>query len=435
MFVLMACIGLVGVIGAVAVDLVRGPVRAMAHVTKRTVAENQMMASAKLAIVMSAHQSGDCDGDGMIEPVEWRETGGLPGPLNGGFLPASIGAALQDPWGGDYGYCVWDLGSMKKHASCGGEDARRLRGGTEPGNPVIAIISAGPDRIFQTGCRPHGHADFILRLPDNDDVVMTYSMAEAIALSGGLWELKDGRVDTATIAKNLSVTDESGAEQMTFNAAARLLTVGAGGSGHMPNIRTDFVQSLTPSSAVEFLSGIKSASLSVLSSGSSGAGSVAATIHGGGAGGIGLRVGGMAKALEVDGLLDMTEKNIVNLAEPENSQDAATKRYVDDKLGGGAQKIKCEPFVFNGCAGGGAAQNFSGVNLGGCKTKCEQANAQCCEAVMVVDSGPNAALSSCRAYQAPARTGGALRSLLGDLLGGILGLSDKATMGAFCYLE
>lgn len=150
-FMLFGAVALVGVIGTAAMTVARGPVAGMQKVTKYTVAENDMIAASNLISRLSLSQeSPDCDGDGMIEPLAFAA--GTGAPLGGGLIPADVGAAKADPWGGAYGYCVWDHGQQVKAAGCGGDTARRLAGGDIADATVIALISAGPDRIFQTGC-------------------------------------------------------------------------------------------------------------------------------------------------------------------------------------------------------------------------------------------------------------------------------------------
>ena len=68
---------LVGAVGAASMQVMQGPVRAMSEVTKRTIAENSMIASTKLAIIGAAGQkappgtyNADCDGDGYVEPID-----------------------------------------------------------------------------------------------------------------------------------------------------------------------------------------------------------------------------------------------------------------------------------------------------------------------------------------------------------------------------
>jgi hypothetical protein len=435
LFVLFASVAMVGVVGVTSMNMMKGPVRAMAQVTKRTIAENNIIASGRLVLILSAQDTGDCDADGMVEPLPWVDRGANVAPLNGGLLPSTIGAALMDPWGNEYGYCAWDHGTVRLDDACG-QNANRLKGANSPEKIVIAIMSAGPDKVFQTGCRPDGGGDYLLRLPGNDDVVLSYSFAEAMALSGGLWTLKQNDVQTATIAKNLSVTDTGGDEQLTFNADTKALSIGSGGTGEMTNIRTDYIQNLSSNAPVEFLSEIKAMDVSAAGKvtaleadiTTAEANAVAAIITSSGNDGIGLKAGGTSKAIEADGILDMTGNKITNLLTPSDDNDAATKKYVDDKAGG-PQKTKCESFVFTGCTGS-SPQNLTKTNLGACKKSCEAANVQCCEAEFAsLPGNPNAMLTNCHGFNAPSQTNGGLRNILTILLGG------GKHVSALCYLE
>lgn len=432
LLVLFASIAMVGAIGVVGMNLMKGPVRAMAQVTKRTIAENHMIASGKLVLIMSARDGGDCDHDGMIEPIAWADAGGRPAPLNGGLLPSTIGAALQDPWGNAYGYCVWDHGSVHMDAACG-TPAHRLPGANVPEKLVIAIVSSGPDKIFQTGCQPEGRGEYLLRVPGNDDVVLTYSFAEAVALSGGLWNLKPADAQTATIAKNLSVTDTGGAEQLTFNAQTKALALGDGGTGELPNIRTDYIQNLTANAPVEFLSGIKATDLDAAGKvqateaeiTTAQANAVAAIVTSSGNSGIGLKAAGTSKAIEADGLVDMMDNKIVNVSYPADDKDAATKKYVDDKVGGTNKKVKCEAFVFSGCSGG-TTSNLTKTSLGDCKKACEAAGVSCCHAQYATTANdPNVTLGKCIGH-----VGGGTSGTLANL---VLGLLFPANVAAYCY--
>lgn len=462
-FALFASVAMVAAIGATSINLLRGPVRTMAEVTKRTVAENSMMATGRLALVMAANTPGDCDHDGRIEPLEWKNPGLLPAPLNGGHVPPTIGASLQDPWGNNYGYCAWDHGTVTQAADCGGTP-KRLKGGQAPGNPVVAIISSGPDKVFQTGCLPDGQASYVLKPPGSDDLVLSYSYAEALSLTGELWNLDVDDSNTATIAKNLTVTDEVGQKQLTFDTESKALALGSGGTGQLPNIKTDYIQNLTANAPVEFLSNIKTGEAWISGDGSdkglkisadgdvdlSGdvaaagtvqaaaanitaeeANAVAAIITASGSSGVGLKAAGTFKAIESEGILDMMGNKIVNLAAPTSPTDGATKKYVDEKFGSTttAQTIRCESFVFTGCTGTGG-QSLSKTNLGACKKACEAAGVQCCEAEFAALPGnPNAMLAGCKGYPAPAQTNGGLRNILAAILGG------GRYVAALCYLE
>jgi hypothetical protein len=234
-FALFGAVALVGVVGASSMQIMRGPVRSMSEVTKRTVAENNMIASAKLALIAATSQSdsGDCDADGYVEPVPF-ETAATGAPAGGGVLPAAIGAALNDPWDTRYGYCSWDHGAVT--TACGG--GNYLAGENAATGYAIAVISAGPDRQFQTACNAYPSAAALDKVSGSDDIVLGYTYGEASALAGGLWNLKSGDAETAEINRNLEVKDESGNVTFALDAQSGLgdfigLTTGsiAGKSG------------------------------------------------------------------------------------------------------------------------------------------------------------------------------------------------------------
>lgn len=90
MVAIFASIAAVGVVGAVSMNTMQGPVRSMHNVTQKTIAENQMIAAGKLALMAAINQAdgGDCDGDGTIEPIPYSTTGDGPVPQAEGICPA-----------------------------------------------------------------------------------------------------------------------------------------------------------------------------------------------------------------------------------------------------------------------------------------------------------------------------------------------------------
>lgn len=449
-FALFMAVGMVGMLGVITMTLLKGPVRAMHEVTKRTIAENSMIASGKLAIISSHHENGDCDNDGVIEPVEWMYAAGRPSPLNGGLLPPNIGASLQDPWGNEYGYCVWDHGAERFHDNCG-TTPRRLKGSLTRSNIVLAVVSSGPDRIFQTICNEEGAGEYISAAAGSDDIVLRYTYAEAEMMAGGLWRLKEDDAKTAEIKKNISVQDEHGNEQLSFNASTQKLSLGVHGTGSLPNIKTDFMQPLS-SSSIEFLSNIKMAGLWISGDGTDkglqitaggdvnmlgnlhvhGTSAVTSTGHdeigiqalASGLNSIGVKAGGTAKAIEANGLIDMMNNKIVKLATPIADSDAATKKYVDDKLQP-VKTVRCESFVFSGCSGG-TTVNLAKSNLAECKKACEGADVRCCRAQFATTANnPNVELGSCVGH-----IGGGTSGTLANL---VLGLLFPANVAAYCY--
>ena len=182
------------------------------RVKNKTLAETEMLAAAKITLVDAVNQagSGDCDADTFIEPVVWRAGSG---PTNAGLIPLTIGAPTTDPWGTSYGYCVWDIGPTFDDAACGGPGALRLNGSDTPlaghadTQTVMAIVSAGPDRQFQTSCINYVDATTSVVTKGGDDLVLKYTYAEAGSISDGLWGLKLGDPDTAKTAKDVEIGD------------------------------------------------------------------------------------------------------------------------------------------------------------------------------------------------------------------------------------
>ena len=223
-FAIFGAVALLGILAAGTMTFIKGPLATSVKLNRQNVAENQMMIGAQVAVMSAASgaNSGDCDNDAYVEPLEWRDAGSLPHPVGGGLVPMSVGIAKKDPWGTEYGYCGWDHGPQINGAgSCGGATQKRLSGGLTNAVPVVAIISAGPDKIFTTTCRTFAAADVntdgdLLDATDltlvskaaltDDDVIFTYTYQEATAASGGLWTLKSGDSGTAVINKDIETT-------------------------------------------------------------------------------------------------------------------------------------------------------------------------------------------------------------------------------------
>ena len=224
-FALFAATAMVGLVGAALNSVVRGPATTAANVTRHTSAENHMIMASRLAVAGAVTQdnNGDCDDDAFVEPLPWRDAGAVPHPNGGGLLPSSIGASLTDPWGSQYGYCAFDHGpkSVSDAVPACGTPPRRLQGSPNEDQPVIAIVSAGKDRLFQTTCTAYVDAVAPLGEPDtklvdkpngSDDIVTIFTYAEASKYSDGLWKLKDSDIDTAEIGKNVEVQGSASIE-------------------------------------------------------------------------------------------------------------------------------------------------------------------------------------------------------------------------------
>lgn len=226
-FMLFAAVALVGAFGVGASTIMRGLVTSMSDVTRKTIAEERMTTAARLAFQHPAQfdPGADCDsatentpGQIFLEPMATRDAGTLPHPVNGGLIPEDIGASPKDPWGTQYGYCAWDPGPNQ----CGTSVApRRLVGTADPADTVVAIISAGKDRVFQTTCN-NGASPATTKSDSSDDIIMEFSYNDVQGLGGDdLWKIKDIAPDTATIEKNIEVT--GGAD---FTGAINLMEKG-----------------------------------------------------------------------------------------------------------------------------------------------------------------------------------------------------------------
>ncbi len=224
-FAIFGAVALVGVLTAGVATFVKGPLATSVKITRQNTAENQMSIAGQVAVMAAANtaSSGDCDGDAFVEPIEWREDLTKPFPVGGGLIPSTIGISKKDPWGTEYGYCVWDHGPSHNGAgSCGGASQKRLQGTDSKAYPVVALVSAGPDKTFTTTCRTFADADVNsdgnletagVDLPlvgkassSDDDIIFTYSYEEATGASGGLWSLKSGDPGTAVINKKIEST-------------------------------------------------------------------------------------------------------------------------------------------------------------------------------------------------------------------------------------
>ncbi len=220
-FTLFAAVAMLGAVAYGFNTVLRGPVKGMTDVTKRTVAENTVITSGRMAIVgattLGGIPGGDCDSDGKIEPLPYFDAGTNPHPAGGGWLPRGSGPPAWtlvpdsiDPWKSEYGYCAWDSGSLIAQAGCGGATGR-LAGSPNDNRPAIAIISAGKDRTFQTTCSAYNGASpnalLVTKAANSDDIVLVYTYAEANNLGNDLWKPSVSSPSTTSQSnKNIAVT-------------------------------------------------------------------------------------------------------------------------------------------------------------------------------------------------------------------------------------
>lgn len=231
---LFAATAMVGVLGVAGMQTVMGPVTTITKVTQKNMVDSDLMTNARI-VVMNAGtlpDNGDGDGDNYVEPAPYRTVSCAKSPNGGGCLPLDIGAVQSDPWGTPYGYCVWDHGPAGKNSSAG-----RLNGEDNTSQPVIAIISAGADKTFQTSCHAFdgGATEGLAEMTGSDDSVRIYTYDAAVAGSGGLWVVKPDDANTAIIDKKLEVGDVAGGTGFAFDTTT--------GQGEFPYIKTDFLAS------------------------------------------------------------------------------------------------------------------------------------------------------------------------------------------------
>lgn len=178
----MTAVVLLGVAVVGLNHFMKGPLATSVKITKHNTTETQLNIAARLAVLNT--NAEDCDDDGFVEPTGMESMGS--GPGDGGLLPSSIGAATIDPWGRHYGYCAWDLGSTVGGGSCTGDRLAGPAGVQSEENqqtrPVIALVSAGPNKTFETTCNNFngaGDPDQVLfnKPSGSDDVVFDYTYA------------------------------------------------------------------------------------------------------------------------------------------------------------------------------------------------------------------------------------------------------------------
>jgi len=232
-FALFAGVALVGLLGASIMSTMRGPLTTVVEVNRRVTAETQLRNAAAMIIAESVDENtytapiddddGDCDLDGRIEPIGYKAGSG---PTGGGLIPDVIGSDKRDPWGTDYGYCVWDPGTVIDDSDCddGPVGLNRLAGTNNTGDYIIAMVAAGPDKSFQTICANDPDPGPML-VKGGDDIVVEFSYAAAATVSEGLWTLDPADVGIAEIDKDLEVDGGatfSGDIDLTTTATAAL---------------------------------------------------------------------------------------------------------------------------------------------------------------------------------------------------------------------
>lgn len=160
----MVLLGLLAV--SVLATIAYGSYYQIARGTMDTV--NRANASALLtqAAFTLASEARDSDNDGHAEAPAGQQR--LSDGLNDGWaVPASSGAPKADVWGSALKYCPWDHGSTSSSVG-------RLAGSDPvlPGLLQFVLVSAGPDKSFNTSCAQAASG------AQGDDGVRTMTVAQ-----------------------------------------------------------------------------------------------------------------------------------------------------------------------------------------------------------------------------------------------------------------
>lgn len=222
---LFAAVAVVGVVGAGSVSLLKGPVSSMVALNKHNITELRMEIASKLIMAEAVQDFAalnNVDATEFIELPEY-EAGSITG---GGVIPVALGINDLDPWGTKFGYCTWDNGSVstgKNDAGVGADN--RLTGQDDANSVHIALVSAGPNRVFEAGCYAYGDAapEGLVKVGGSDDIVVSYSYTEATSTMGDMWAfgIDTGSTETVVeIDKNLDLrSDVTMSGLLTFNAS------------------------------------------------------------------------------------------------------------------------------------------------------------------------------------------------------------------------
>lgn len=208
---LLGGIAIVGVLSFGGYQLLSGPLTSASNVSQINIAKNQLVMVSQVLIMDATNQAGggDCDNDGFIEPRAFRTPTGA-APTNGGYISLEAGTPTLDPWGSEFGYCVWDVGPLSATSSCA-SGAGRIDGADDPlANPansslVFAIVSSGPDKVFETDCNAYVDSSTDQITTAGDDIVKGFTYQQANTASSALWNMKSGANNIAETQKKLEV--------------------------------------------------------------------------------------------------------------------------------------------------------------------------------------------------------------------------------------
>ncbi|MBL4590116.1 MAG: DUF1566 domain-containing protein, partial [Alphaproteobacteria bacterium] len=275
-FALFGAVAFIGVLGAATMSFMKGPLKSSVTLSRVTVADTQMQVTLQKSVLQIASKNnfGDCDGDGFVELIEFKNQADASlKPVGGGNVPDVLDAASQDPWGRPYGYCIWNSGSNITIDSVGACDddgsgtEQRIEGSLNNYDPIIALVSAGADRLFQTTCQSFDDADannngvlgdagdgeMVEKTANSDDIILAYTYAEAHLKGGQIWSIKSSdsntvMVDTAIefsgglimgTDSDVTVCDPSTSSVMRFNPFDRTVESCDGAGNWNPTTMDD----------------------------------------------------------------------------------------------------------------------------------------------------------------------------------------------------
>ena len=216
-FTLFGAVAVVGVLGAGIMSTMRGPLTTMVEVNRIEETKAEMGISLRLILLKGSEQDGSGTPDVLTEP---KAPTACTSATNAGCIPNDTSAKQKDAWGTSYAYCAWNNGS--DDAAIG----TILGGDVSTNNIAVALISAGPDRVFQTSCQtnPGSGGGFQVISPADgggDDIVRKYNYNDAAAGSDGLWALQAGASgDEARVEEEINVGGGAGSVS-TFEGGAR----------------------------------------------------------------------------------------------------------------------------------------------------------------------------------------------------------------------
>lgn len=221
-------IAMTAVLGIATFSLMSGPLNTMVSVNKKAIAQSQVEAIARIALMDAQMQpdGGDPDGDTIVELRPGRDGGAGIDPRE--YVPYTLGAPTIDPWGTEYSYCVWDMGAQTDAASTttldGADDPFRAADDANAATKsaasqvLIAVFSAGPDGTASSTCADWTSDTAPVFTCAGDDICKKYTYSEAAKTVGGIWEIKQGSPSTITTRKNLEIGSSISIEAATGSA-------------------------------------------------------------------------------------------------------------------------------------------------------------------------------------------------------------------------